>query len=423
MYNILCVDDTQANLFILESLFEQHNDKYNIITALSGEDALGVLLDNQVDIILLDVMMPGLNGFETAEMIKNNKQTKNIPIIFLTAKRDDETIKNSFTYGVDYLSKPYDEYELFARVDYHIKLIQLQRDLQHQLVFNQSVIDSQNNIIIINDEKTHKMISVNKSFLEFFHVKSLEEFTSKYICISELFMEYENYFSMQMLNDGKSWVNTIFSNNSSEYNVLIMDIDTFTPCAFRIDVNNINYTTNYVITLTNITKLTTKSKLFEHKATYDALTGIYNRSKFNDVLNENYELFKRYNINLCFAIFDIDFFKKVNDNYGHIIGDETLITFAKTINDAVRVTDTFARWGGEEFVLLMPEISLDNAIKTVDHLRKLIEDTSFKEVNKITCSVGVSKFNIDDTIDNILIRSDEALYEAKESGRNKVCSK
>ena len=423
MYNILCVDDTQANLFILESLFEQYNDKYNVITALSGEDALGVLLDEKIDIILLDVMMPGLNGFETAEMIKANKQTKNIPIIFLTAKKDNETIKSAFNYGVDYLSKPYGEYELFSRINSHLKLMQYQKELKKQLIFNQSIIDSQHNIIIINDETTHKMTSVNKSFLEFFHATSLEDFISRHSCISELFMEYENYFSLHTLNDGKSWINSISSNDSSEYNVLIMDIDTFTPCAFKIDVNTIENTNNYVITLTNITKLTTKSKHFEHKATYDALTGIYNRSKFNDILNEKYELFKRYQNNICFAIFDIDFFKKVNDTYGHIIGDKTLITFSKTINDAVRVTDTFARWGGEEFVLLMPETSLDNAIKTVDHLRKLIENTSFKEVNKITCSVGVSKFNIDDTIDNILIRSDEALYEAKESGRNKVCSK
>ena len=288
--------------------------------------------------------------------------------------------------------------------------------------FNQSIINSQKNILFIQNDSG--IVEANKRFLEFFNVKSLDEFNEKHTHISELFMEYENYFSLKNLNDNKKWVVKLNNaKNDEAYNVLIMDINCFEPKAFVIDVNSVEDSDSYVVTLTDITKITTKSKQFENKATYDALTKIYNRSKCNELMSEYYNIFKRYNTPLSFAIFDIDFFKKVNDTYGHIIGDETLITFAQTIDKATRDTDMFARWGGEEFVLLMPETNMDEAKIATNILRKLIENTHFKEVEEITCSIGVAQFQSNDTIDDILLRSDEALYEAKETGRNKVCTR
>jgi len=422
MYNILCVDDTPANLFILESLFEPHDSKYTIITAQGGYEALEILLTKKIDLILLDVMMPEIDGFETAKLIKSNKATKDIPIIFLTAKRDNETIENAFKYGVDYLSKPYDEFELFKRVDVQLELIEVKNRLEQQIKFNQSVLDSQHNILFIHDN--NKIVSANKSFLEFFNVKNVEEFNKLHNNIADLFMEYENFFSLNVLNANKKWTEDISTNHQNdEYNVLIMDTTTFVPKAFRIEVNALEDTDIFVVTLTDITKLTTKSKQYEHKATYDALTSVYNRSKFNEVFELEVQTAKANNHHLSFAIFDIDFFKKVNDTHGHIIGDETLITFAKTIQDNIREVDTFARWGGEEFVLAMSGTDSQTAFKVVDNLRQIIEKTHFKVVEHITCSVGLTAVNPEDKIDDILIRADEALYEAKESGRNKVCLK
>jgi len=421
MYTILCIDDTPANLLVLEALFEDYTNKYKIITLNGGYEALELLLKEKVDLILLDVMMPEIDGFETAQLIKTNKFTKDIPIIFLTAKRDNETIKKSFQFGVDYLSKPYDEFELMSRVTFHLELLQANRKLEEQINFNQSVLDSQRNIILIHSEQGIQ--SVNKSFLDFFNVDSLDEFLEQNKCISELFMEYENYFSLEVLNDGRIWTNSIYKHQDIEYNVLIMDTKIFEPCAFKIDVNEIKDSEKFVVTLTDITKLTTKSKQFEAKATYDALTGVYNRSKFNDVFESDVKISLKNNTPLCFAIMDIDFFKKVNDNYGHIIGDETLITFATTIQNKIEKKYTFARWGGEEFVLSLPNCDIESAFKIVDNLRKEIENTLFKVIGSITCSIGLTQLVKDDTIDNILIRSDEALYEAKESGRNKVCVK
>ena len=422
MYNILCVDDTQANLFTLEALFEEYSHIYSIITVTSGHDALGVLLENKIDLILLDVMMPELDGFETAKLIKMNKLTKDIPIIFLTARRDNITIKNAFSYGVDYLSKPYDHDELFARIKSHLKLQEMQKQLKREIAFNQAVLDSQENIIFITTSK--EIQQVNKKFLDFFNAESIENFKQNHQCICELFLNYDNYFNLDLLKEDEKWVEVVAqSHKEKEYSILLMDTKKFEPKAFKIDVNRINGFDLFVVSLTDITIITTKSKNFENKATYDALTNIYNRSKFTEVIDEHYKIFKRYAAPLSFAIFDIDFFKQVNDTYGHITGDTTLITFAYTINEAVRATDIFARWGGEEFVLLMPETKINEAVIVADKLRTLIEKTRFKEVGTVTCSVGVSQFKEDDTIDDILKRADKALYLAKENGRNKVCSK
>jgi len=123
------------------------------------------------------------------------------------------------------------------------------------------------------------------------------------------------------------------------------------------------------------------------------------------------------------VFFDLDFFKKVNDTYGHDIGDETLITFAKTIDENIRVTDVFARWGGEEFTLIMPNTTIENGFQVVDNLRKLIQNTRFKQIGHKTCSVGLTSFKDGDVIESIVARADEALYEAKETGRNKVVVK
>jgi len=421
MYNILCVDDTHANLFILESLFESYSSKYKIITASSGEKALEVLLSNKIDLILLDVMMPYLDGFETAKLIKANTKTKDIPIIFITAKKDHETIKSSFTYGVDYLSKPYDESELFTRIEVQIDHIEMNRKLEEQLSFNQAILDSSKNILFIQDD--FGVVSVNKSFLDFFQVKNVEEFNKNHDNIMELFMEYENFFSKHILNDGQSWLNKLSYNKNKEYNILIMNPSIFEPNAFQIYVTPMENSDKFVVTLSDVTKLTTKSKVFENKATYDSLTNVFNRSKFNDVFNLEYQTAKQNNHPLSFAIMDIDFFKKVNDNYGHIIGDETLIKFAQTIQNKISRTDTFARWGGEEFVIALSGLDIDAAFPIVDSLREEIQNTVFKEIGSVTCSIGLTELRENDTIDEILIRSDEALYEAKQNGRNKVCTK
>ncbi|WP_457643275.1 GGDEF domain-containing protein [Persephonella sp.] len=164
----------------------------------------------------------------------------------------------------------------------------------------------------------------------------------------------------------------------------------------------------------------TRSEKFRILSETDALTGIYNKGKFNQVLEEELKKVKRYGRPLGIILFDIDHFKKINDTYGHQVGDYVLKTIAKIVKENIRDTDTFARWGGEEFVILAPETDLNGLKILAEKLRKTIEEYPFEHVEKVTSSFGITEAVPEDTTDTVIRRADEALYLAKERGRNRV---
>lgn len=154
----------------------------------------------------------------------------------------------------------------------------------------------------------------------------------------------------------------------------------------------------------------------------DALTGLYNRRHFNAELEREFMRSKRYGGNLCIAIIDIDFFKKINDTYGHLCGDYVLKEVAYLILENFRKTDMIFRYGGEEFVVIMTETSLENSLIPLERLRKTIENNNFIYKGKkitVTISIGVET-NQTDTTDEFLNNADKALYQAKQNGRNQT---
>jgi len=166
--------------------------------------------------------------------------------------------------------------------------------------------------------------------------------------------------------------------------------------------------------------LETINKLLETQATTDALTGIYNRIKLNKSLTTEIARAERYNSLLSLIIFDIDHFKKVNDTYGHTAGDNVLKRLAKLVETNIRETDIFARWGGEEFVILVPGLSTVETVKLADKLRHKVEEFDFEKPQKITLSFGVASYKNGESSTLLINRADAALYRAKESGRNQV---
>ena len=206
MKKILCVDDIQANLFTLEALFETHHqNSYEIVVASSGKEALHILLSQKIDLILLDVMMPEIDGYETAGLILKNRKTKDIPIIFLTAKKDENTVSKCYEVGgVDYLSKPYSEQELFARVNFHLDLVDSKRVLEVEKKFTQDILDMQDNLVIISDGK--KVIKINKAVYNFYNLNSFEEFKNKYGCVCHSFVHEDGYFHLGLIDDGVLWI-------------------------------------------------------------------------------------------------------------------------------------------------------------------------------------------------------------------------
>lgn len=419
MHKILCYS-------VINDLSIKLNRSLNSsqLTSLRKISELEEFLDNNsvVDLMILEINSEKELSIVKSFQEKTQEKHNEISIIFLIQEGFKQSIESTFQSGVDFLLLPVSDYELSLRIKLNLKKIEMNRKYKSEYLFNQYILDAQQNIIFIHDDKG--VVDANKSFYEFFQIKSIQEFKKRYGNLIDLFMEYENYFSYHIVNDNKSWVNSIEDKKSTNYNVLLMNYNTFEPETFLINVNAIPNSDKFVVTLTNITDLTRQSKEFELKANYDSLTGIYNRNKFNEFLEKEYSLFKRYKNDTCLAILDIDFFKQVNDNYGHLTGDDLLIKFTKLVNDNIRNTDIFARWGGEEFTLLLPNTSIENGVKVVENLKDLVSQVKFKTVGKKTCSIGVTQFKDDDTsMDDIFQRADEALYEAKNNGRNKVCKR
>ncbi len=167
-----------------------------------------------------------------------------------------------------------------------------------------------------------------------------------------------------------------------------------------------------------------KQRLLEQKyhSHRDPLTQIANRNAYNDRVELEYRRWKRHKLPISIAIVDIDHFKKINDNFGHAAGDKTLQVIAQSISKCLRATDFFARWGGEEFVVLLPQTAMDNLIKPLETIRKQIQQIPFKFRDKsvsITASIGATEFVPGDTIQTAFERADKALYQAKHSGRNR----
>jgi len=155
-------------------------------------------------------------------------------------------------------------------------------------------------------------------------------------------------------------------------------------------------------------------------ATTDSLTSIYNRRKFNEVLSYELRRDERYPSGLSLVLCDLDNFKLINDKYGHNTGDEVLKSFSKMVKGLIRSSDTFARWGGEEFVLLLPETGFETAMQIAEKIRQETENFLFSDTCRITASFGVTQFLEGDTETVLINRADEALYKAKTNGRNRL---
>lgn len=160
--------------------------------------------------------------------------------------------------------------------------------------------------------------------------------------------------------------------------------------------------------------------LLAHKAVTDALTGIANRIRFSEALPVEFSRSRRYGVALSLVLFDIDHFKRINDTFGHTIGDEVLLELARRVRQSLRQVDLFARWGGEEFVVLLSYVNLEDGVHVAERLRTCIANKPFDGVGTVTCSFGVAQFRSDDDDKRLVQRADEALYRAKKGGRNRV---
>ncbi len=293
--------------------------------------------------------------------------------------------------------------------------------LQMQKVKNETqkiklFMDVQSSIVILTNGVEFNF--ANKKFFDFFNYKNIETFLKHHKCICDLFIKDENFFSLDDIKKGeKHWVESLLNLPGRARIVLMID-STMTPHAFSISINKYD-TNNYIIDFADISDAMNEKLQLQKQAVKDTLTEAYNRTYFDKNIDSILELNKKDTKHTAIIFLDIDFFKKINDTYGHSVGDDVLKTLSYVVKNNIRKADKFVRWGGEEFIIVLAVKSIDEAVKLAQHLRKIIEDYEFDIIGSLTCSFGVSLY-IDGDILKTIQEADEKLYEAKRSGRNKV---
>lgn len=402
----------------------------DLIVAENGLDGIEKFKENpDIDLIVTDINMPKLGGLEMCEAIQEIKP--DIPIVITSAHNDPDFLKKAIDIGVDaYAMKPVDLYQLLDCMIKAMEPIFLRKQLEQLNLSLESkveegikkiklILDAQDNMVIVTNGVS--ISHVNKRFLDFFRKVSLDEYMQDNQCIYTQFKKEHNFFHQDMITPDESWIECIQKLPEIQRVVKLINVENedrvFTVKIHKYDQDE----TYYVISLTDITQIKQKSNLLEYQANHDQLTGLYNRQKFHDVMTKEMRRSKRYSNPLSIILFDIDDFKLINDNFGHDVGDEVLKKIANVSSVNLRETDTLVRWGGEEFIVLLPETDVETAYGVAQKLLETFSLVEFDGLSKnVTASFGVSTLREDDDETSLVHRADEALYYAKRNGKNQV---
>ncbi len=388
--------------------------------ANNGQDGYDKYLKFKPDIILTDIQMPKVTGLE---MIKKIRSIDDDVVIFIiTAFNDTEFISQSLYLNIcGYLVKPINKNELYSMLIGRSKLIVSRKENLKYTKMLQSIINADTHMLAVTDLKT--ITFANKTFMNFFNIKDTIEFNERYEEFIDIFLEQDDYIHKGLLNGNDDFIELMLKTDAIKRNVMIFNLEKFTPKVFHFTLTPINRENNkdiYLATLIDISLMTIEKIEMQTKAYKDNLTGIYNRNKIDEVIEDAIAKYNRYDEIFSVILIDIDHFKNFNDTYGHLVGDEVLISLAQTIDNITRDTDTFARWGGEEFVMILSNTVKENAAIVAEHLRVDVEKIKHTVAGSVTASFGVTQYEKDDTKKSMYEKCDQALYKAKENGRNRV---
>jgi two-component system, cell cycle response regulator len=415
--SILIVDDESVNVEYVANIL---SELYELKVAYSGSQALKVLEKFDVDLVLLDIQMPGIDGYEVAKKMQKEKRTRDIPFIFLTSDVSNSSILHGFRQGAkDYITKPFNIEELKVRVANHLQTYSLQKQIIKQQKYLEMLLNSQPSMVILTD--AHEVQYANKTFLDFFQCKDVAMFQDRYRCVCHTFIKHKNYFYMRHKNSGENWVKKIQMLPQDKRIVsMVSHVDT-TPSAFNVSINGFEDSL-FIINFNDISQTMLKQLDLKEKVIHDKLTHAYNREYFEQSIHALIAKHTKNDLYTAIAMLDIDYFKKVNDTYGHYIGDKVLKRFVKVLNSHSREHDVLIRWGGEEFIFVLPVRNIEKLHQALENFRLAVENEIFEEVRHITCSIGATLYNDKEKekIKKTVQRSDMALYNAKTRGRNIV---
>jgi len=447
---VMVVDDILPNVKLLEAKLS--TEYYDVVTATSGQEALDKLDGEQPDLILLDVMMPGMDGFEVCEKIKANPETAHIPVVMVTALTASEDKVRGLEAGADdFLSKPINDTALMARVSSLVRLkISLDEWRMRENTASQLGVvaeaasalddDVSGASILVVEDKSFEQSKIAETLAQDDHhativtggLEAMERIAEKEYDVLMISIDMENEDGIRLCSHLKS--------NERARNVpilMVADENEMQRIAHGLEIGAHDYILRPIDKNELRARIRTqiRRKRFHEKlrssyemslsmALTDSLTGLYNRRYLEVHLERILQKSKENNKSIAVLMLDIDHFKSVNDTHGHGAGDEVLKVFSARLMDKLRSFDLVARMGGEEFVVILPDATEQRSYIVAERLRRAIADEPIPAkveggMLSISTSIGgvIAQPN-EGTMEEILKRADKCLYEAKESGRN-----
>lgn len=297
-------------------------------------------------------------------------------------------------------------------------LVMHARQSERDKRYYRQIIDSVSEIVYISNYQ--KIVDSNRHFFDFFdEFDSIEAFLKRYTCVCDRFLPGKGYLQKQM--DGEYWLDYVLKRPHETHKAKIMRHGKEYIFSFQVQSMQGQKERLYTILMNDITKMEKYREELQTLTVTDELTKVGNRLACNQALSHEIGRAHRYATALSVVMFDLDHFKAVNDQFGHDVGDLVLRQTAKVIAEKLRETDSLCRFGGEEFIVVLPETTLECAKQTAERLRQaVIELGSDKVPTPISISLGVATLTQWDSEDTLLKRVDQALYQAKQNGRNRV---
>jgi two-component system, cell cycle response regulator len=450
---VLVVDDIEANVKLLEARLVA--EYFDVVTAMSGEEAIAICQRGEADIVLLDVMMPGMDGFETCRRLKQDTRTHHLPIIMVTAlDQPSDRVRGLEAGADDFLTKPVGEIALISRVKSLVRLKSVIDELKMRMAagedagINSSVTDilkqpaRDGRILVVDtrqsscdriqaalgnvhqvDTETDPQNAVFKAAEGGYELAivslSLDGFDGLRLCSQLRSLERTRHMPILVLADPEDNSRLLRSLDLGVNDYVVRPIDKNELFArVRTQIRRQRYTEQLRDSFHHSVEL----------AITDPLTQLHNRRYMENHLGLLVAKAQRKGGNLSLLIIDIDYFKAINDSYGHDAGDEVLRNFSERLRKNVRGMDLVCRYGGEEFVVVLPDTGLPLALAIGERLRTRVAGDAFpirggnKTLN-VTVSVGIATLTSpEDTPESLIKRADRALYSAKRDGRNRVVS-
>lgn len=441
---ILVVDDQEPNVRLLEARLKA--EYFEVVTATNGPDALVAAKSQQPDIVLLDIMMPGMDGFEVCRRLKADTATRHIPVVMVTALDQREDRVSGLECGADdFLTKPVDDLTLFARVRSLLRL----KVVLDELRTRDSATPEACELVEADPEAKPWALVVAGDDRSGAHLQSKlpSSIQSKVVTdpamaarvavsgVDVLLIDLTSpkFDGLRLCARVRSEAATrhvpiiaVVSPDEVERSVRALDLGVSDIIHRPVDAQELNARIRTQLRRkTYADRLRTRLDESLEMAITDPLTGLHNRRYIASRLNQAIDAAANGGATVSVLIADLDHFKRINDTFGHEGGDAILKQFSDRLRGGLRALDLAARYGGEEFVIVMPETGLEEARAGAERLRAAVANNPFnlprgEAAREVTVSIGVAEFVTGDSPDALLRRADQALYRAKAEGRNRV---